>query len=136
MSRRCFTFDEHEQMMNSVQMQHLLSLTPQPSYFMTNSGPASGLAPAAGAMPPMWLCWLGAGAMSSIDMIEFLPPREDEPPRPAVLPPRPPRLSWEVDAVVPLRSLCLSEVSVFFEPRPRRETPPREPGPRNGRPVS
>lgn len=74
--------------------------------------------------------------MSSIDITELFPPREDEPPRPAEPPPRPPRPSWDVEADVPARSVCLSEASAFFAPRPRREIPPREPGPRNGRPVS
>lgn len=86
-----------------------------------------------------------AGAKSIIDIV-------DEPdgaadfsprvpallaPRPAPPPPRPPRPSWVVDAVVPLRSdVPLSPSVAFFVVRARREVPPRDPGPRRGRPVS
>lgn len=100
-----------------------------------SSGPASGL----GAGGP----WItlgvdGAGARSGIGIdIDDFPPRVLlVPPRPEVPvpPPRPPRLSWVADAVVAARSL--PPLSAFLLPRGRREVPPREPGPRNGRPVS
>ena len=51
-------------------------------------------------------------------------------------PPRPPRPSFAVEAVVPLRSVVCFSPSVFLAPRARRDVPPREPGPRNGSPVS
>jgi hypothetical protein len=60
-----------------------------------------------------------------------LPPRLELP----APPPRPPRPSFAAEAVVPLRSACFS-LSAFLLPRGRRVVPPREPGPRSGRPVS
>lgn len=104
-------------------------------YFIMSSGLDSEL----GAGGP-WATPDGAGARSGIGIdIDDFPPRVLlVPPRPEVPvpPPRPPRLSWEADAAkaaVAARSL---PPSALLLPRGRREVPPREPGPRNGRPVS
>lgn len=101
-------------------------------YFIISSGPAGGL-------------WLddagatgldaGAGARSIIDIMDDAADADFPPRVLAVLAPRPdPR---EAEAVVPLRSLpCFSCCSAFLVVRGRRDVPPREPGPRTGRPVS
>lgn len=115
----------------------------------------SGLASGLGAGAETWLGFElvegleeldeGAGARSIIDIMDepdgaddllprvlaLLPPRPEDPP------PRPPRPSWAEDAVVPLRSgVPLSPSAAFFVVRARRDVPPRDPGPRRGRPVS
>jgi hypothetical protein len=80
----------------------------------------------------------GDGAMSGIgtDADDFPPRALLLPPRlePELPPPRLPRLSLAPEAVV-LALACFSP-SAFLLPRGRRVVPPREPGPRNGKPVS
>lgn len=90
-------------------------------YFIASSEPAIGLGPGGvGAK-------LGRGASSTID-VDFPPRVLAEPPRPAVPPPRP----WDVEDVPP----DLSCSALGFVRGRRVVLPPRDPGPRTGRPVS
>jgi hypothetical protein len=114
-------------------------------YFIISSGPARGLGPG-GAGTICGVEGAGVGARSGVgpgveveaEAEEDFPPRVLLlPPRPeAEAPPRPPRLSVTGEAVDPFFSVVCFSPSVFLLPRGRRDVPPREPGPRNGRPVS
>lgn len=99
----------------------------QEGHFDTSSGPASGLGPGgAGAK-----LGRGAGASSSIDGV--FPPRVPAapPPRPACPPPRPCDVAEEAPC------LSCSACCRGLLGRGRRVVlPPRDPGPRSGRPVS
>lgn len=116
-------------------------------HFIISSGPAKGLGPG-GAVAILGVegaeaevaagpgVEVEAGAEAAVEDEDFPPRALLLPPRLAPeAPPRPPRPSC-AGVVVPLRSVACFSPSVFLLPRERREVPPREPGPRNGSPVS
>lgn len=117
-------------------------------HFIISSGPARGLGPG-GAAATLGVEGAEAGVAAGPGVeveagAEAVVEDEDFPPRALLLPPRlvleapprPPRPSCVAGAVVPLRSVGCFSPSVFLLPRERRDVPPREPGPRNGSPVS